>query len=182
MKMFQSLFRGSWYYRYDISITCTFDNCSILLLFEHFRYNYNHPKITSLSVRSNHSFICTIISCVLIVPCFLKPCTLHLAYFSNIHVLVSAITIVHSRMFPSLPPSLQLIDPKDLLGPFSCQGGQLRSLAFSVYSRCTSEIACDLSESLTSFGPTAERQKVAHVSYMYISTVYRYTCTLIVFQ
>ena len=53
---------------------------------------------------------------------------------------------------------LQLVDPKELLGPSSGRCGQLRSLAFSVYSRCRPAFKhLDRARTLTSFGPTAER-------------------------
>lgn len=54
---------------------------------------------------------------------------------------------------------LQLVDPKELLGPSSGRCGQLRSLAFSVYSRCRPAFShLDRARTLTSFGPTAERE------------------------
>ena len=54
---------------------------------------------------------------------------------------------------------LQLVDPKELLGPSSGRCGQLRSLAFSVYSRCRPAFNhLNRARSLTSFGPTAERE------------------------
>ena len=54
---------------------------------------------------------------------------------------------------------LQLVDPKELLGPSSGRCGQLRSLAFSVYSRCRPAFShLDGARTLTSFGPTAERE------------------------
>ncbi len=55
--------------------------------------------------------------------------------------------------------SLQLIDPKELLGPSSGCSGQLRALAFSVYSRCRphAEISIEGARSLTTFGPIADR-------------------------
>ena len=54
---------------------------------------------------------------------------------------------------------LQLVDPKELLGPSSGRCGQLRSLAFSVYSRCRPAFShLSRARTLTSFGPTAERE------------------------
>ena len=54
---------------------------------------------------------------------------------------------------------LQLVDPKELLGPSSGRCGQLRSLAFSVYSRCRPAFShLGRARTLTSFGPTAERE------------------------
>lgn len=51
------------------------------------------------------------------------------------------------------------MDPKELLGHSSGHGGQLRSLAFSVYSRCrpSAEITVEGARSLTTFGPIADR-------------------------
>ena len=58
----------------------------------------------------------------------------------------------------SFDPS-QLLDPKELLGPSSGCSGQLRSLAFSVYTRCRpqAEISIEGARSLTTFGPIADR-------------------------
>lgn len=54
---------------------------------------------------------------------------------------------------------LQLVDPKELLGPCSGRCGQLKSLAFSVYSRCRPAFShLSRARTLTSFGPTAERE------------------------
>ena len=63
---------------------------------------------------------------------------------------------------------LQLVDPKELLGPSSGRCGQLRSLAFSVYSRCRPAFShLSRARTLTSFGPTAEREgkKVCPLAY-----------------
>ena len=54
---------------------------------------------------------------------------------------------------------LQLVDPKEVLGPASGRCGQLRSLAFSIYSRCRPSFGyLTKARTLTSFGPTAERE------------------------
>ena len=54
---------------------------------------------------------------------------------------------------------LQLVDPKELLGPSGGRCGQLRSLAFSVYSRCRPAFShLSRARTLTSFGPTADRE------------------------
>ena len=62
--------------------------------------------------------------------------------------------------------SQQLIDPKELLGPSSGCSGQLRALAFSVYTRCRphAEISIEGARSLTTFGPIADRLEHSQVS------------------
>ena len=59
----------------------------------------------------------------------------------------------------------QLLDPKELLGPSSGYSGYLRSLAFSVYTRCQphAEISIEGARSLTTFGPIADRLQHSHV-------------------
>ena len=61
---------------------------------------------------------------------------------------------------------LQFVDPKELLGPSSGNGGQLRSLAFSIFSRChpNAEITIEGARSLTTFGPIADRRQHDQVS------------------
>ena len=64
---------------------------------------------------------------------------------------------------------LQLVDPKEVLGPASGRCGQLRSLAFSVYSRCRPSFGyLTKARTLTSFGPTAEREnkKVGYIKFV----------------
>lgn len=55
----------------------------------------------------------------------------------------------------------QLLDPKELMGSSGGCSGQLRSLAFSVYTRCRpqAEISIDGARSMTTFGPVADRLK-----------------------